>query len=388
MRRPVLLVAWLAITGPALAAVPITDTARLLAEGATAETAERTDRAQRDANTARAGSLCSVWRGGSGPQSSLNANQGITDLIRRVAREEGVREDIALAIAYQESRFNPCARSPVGATGIMQLMPGTAADLGVNPHDPEQNVRGGLRYFKTQLKKFGSVELALAAYNAGPGNVRKYGGVPPFKETQGYVANITGRWIPSFGGLQQGDGPVGRRTAALTGPSMDAAGLAAANGDSFSSVQRFLEGKGQEARSTGTLLESLDANSDARLANVEMWNRLILTSTAFVGTLNALKANRLGQESGAADVSTYHARVDPIRESGTPHDPPRLLIGSPDGVCEDVDTDPATDPDCPTSLPSDDAPVSVEEGLDALVAATLAGPPGGETQVPANSLQR
>ena len=386
MRAPVaaLFLSLAASTAPA--AVPVTDAARLAAEGTAAETTERTDRTQRGSNAARTGSLCSVWRGGSGPQSSLDSNRGITDMIRRIAREEGVREDIALAIAYQESRFNPCAKSPVGATGIMQLMPGTAADLGVDPHDPEQNVRGGLRYFKTQLKKFGSVELALAAYNAGPGNVTKYGGVPPFKETKGYVADITGRWAPSFGGLPQGDDASGARTAALADPSMHAGGVAAANGDSFGDVRRFLEGKGQEAMRAGTLLDSVDANSDARLANVEMWNRLILTSAAFVGALNALETQRLGQQSGAAEVATYGSSRDPVRDPREPGGRSLVVIGTPDGLCEATGVDGTIDPDC-AGANADGRADTVETQLDALVAVTLAERTGGETRVSATPSQ-
>ncbi|UWQ86299.1 lytic transglycosylase domain-containing protein [Leisingera caerulea] len=95
------------------------------------------------------------------------------------------------ALIKQESRFSVTAQSPVGAYGLTQLMPGTAADMGVDRYDVIDNLRGGARYITTQLNRFGTIPNALAAYNAGPGRVIEYGGVPPFKETQGYVRNIS-----------------------------------------------------------------------------------------------------------------------------------------------------------------------------------------------------
>ncbi|MGQ0563539.1 MAG: lytic transglycosylase domain-containing protein [Gemmobacter sp.] len=89
-----------------------------------------------------------------------------------------------------ESGFNPKARSPVGAIGLGQLMPGTADLLGVDPHDPEANLHGSARYLLAQLETFGSADLALAAYNAGPEAVRKHGGIPPYAETLGHVAKV------------------------------------------------------------------------------------------------------------------------------------------------------------------------------------------------------
>lgn len=89
-----------------------------------------------------------------------------------------------------ESAFNPEARSSVGAIGLGQLMPGTADFLGVDPHDPEDNLRGSARYLLAQLEDFGAADLALAAYNAGPEAVREYGGIPPYAETEGHVAKV------------------------------------------------------------------------------------------------------------------------------------------------------------------------------------------------------
>jgi soluble lytic murein transglycosylase-like protein len=98
------------------------------------------------------------------------------------------------ALVWQESRWHPGAVSPVGATGLTQLMPGTARAMGVDPNDPEANLEGGARYLRIQLDTFGGdIEKALAAYNAGPGRVKGAGGIPAIKETQDYVAAILAR---------------------------------------------------------------------------------------------------------------------------------------------------------------------------------------------------
>ncbi len=112
---------------------------------------------------------------------------------RAAARRHGVPEDLFLRLVQQESGWNPRARSHKGAIGLAQLMPATARTLRVDPRDPAQNLDGGARYLATQYRKFRSWRLALAAYNAGPEAVTKYGGVPPYKETQGYVRAILGR---------------------------------------------------------------------------------------------------------------------------------------------------------------------------------------------------
>nr|MDJ0823074.1 lytic transglycosylase domain-containing protein [Paracoccaceae bacterium] len=114
------------------------------------------------------------------------------DMARAAARRNGVPEDLFLRLVNQESRFKPKALSHKGAIGLAQLMPATARSLGVNPHDPQENLDGGARYLKMMYRKFGSWRLALAAYNAGPGAVEKHGGVPPFRETRNYVKKIWG----------------------------------------------------------------------------------------------------------------------------------------------------------------------------------------------------
>jgi soluble lytic murein transglycosylase-like protein len=125
-----------------------------------------------------------------GPSKSAAFDEAIEEH----ATAQGVSPDLVRAVIQVESAFNPQAVSPKGAMGLMQLMPATARELGVeNPFQPEENIRGGVVYLRQLLDRYDSnVELALAAYNAGPGSVERYGAVPPYRETQAYVKKVTG----------------------------------------------------------------------------------------------------------------------------------------------------------------------------------------------------
>ncbi|MFV5407947.1 lytic transglycosylase domain-containing protein [Acinetobacter towneri] len=129
------------------------------------------------------------------PSYSRNKN-AFDHIIQQAAQQHGVSEGLIKAVMHTESGFNVNARSPVGAQGLMQLMPTTARRFNVsNAYDPHENIMAGAKYLAWLLKRFnGNTTLALAGYNAGEGNVAKYGGVPPFRETQDYVRRVTSRY--------------------------------------------------------------------------------------------------------------------------------------------------------------------------------------------------
>ncbi len=137
-----------------------------------------------------AGAATVVTTGAAG--GALAAGTPYASLFQSASAKYGVAASLLAAVAHQESGFNPSAVSPAGAKGLMQLMPATARGLGVDPLDPAQAVDGAARMLRSLTNEFGSTQLALAAYNAGPGAVHRYHGIPPYGETQRYVPAVLG----------------------------------------------------------------------------------------------------------------------------------------------------------------------------------------------------
>lgn len=143
-----------------------------------------------EGNTAATPIMSSIQAG------STAINHNYEEIVKRASLKYGVPEKLISSVIKHESNFNNTVESSAGAVGLMQLMPATAKYIGVNDRtNPEENIMGGTKYLGMMLDKYdGDIQLALAAYNAGPGNVDKYGGVPPFKETQNYLKKVLGTY--------------------------------------------------------------------------------------------------------------------------------------------------------------------------------------------------
>jgi hypothetical protein len=141
----------------------------------------------------------------SAPPPPAQTSDMLSEIVKKHASQHGIDSRLVQLVIKHESGFNPQAVSPKGARGLMQLMPGTATMLGVSdPFDPDQNIAGGVKYLKHCLERFNNdVALALAAYNAGPENVSRHRGVPPFAETRNYVASIMGDYTGQTPTFQQ-----------------------------------------------------------------------------------------------------------------------------------------------------------------------------------------
>jgi soluble lytic murein transglycosylase-like protein len=171
------------------------ESARAVASGASVSTAASAPAAQGTSpDFASALQAATTGSGESGPTAESGGSGQYESLIERAAARNGVEPAVLHGLIQQESGFDPTATSSAGAAGLTQLMPGTASSLGVaNPLDPAESIEGGARYLGQLMSEFGgNTADALAAYNAGPGAVQEYGGVPPYSETESYVSNVLG----------------------------------------------------------------------------------------------------------------------------------------------------------------------------------------------------
>lgn len=323
-----------AVANIAVAQVPVIDAKNLAERQQRDAKTTSLKETQSDASTIHASVSCSMYKKAKGgPLDAAAQNPEIAGLVKRVAREEGVDEPLFLALVYQESGFYPCARSGKNAYGLTQLLPGTAADMRVNPHNIEENLRGGARFFKQQLRTFhGDQQLALAAYNSGPGNVQKYGGIPPFKETRGYVANITQKLMPAFGGssssipINYGGG--GTAISQMQQSNVNALASSQATSESLGNISAWYQQMGSTY--TGTIQDSWDLNSGVRNANSQMMNKLVELTSIFADLLNNKNTLTVSGVSGSTSTTGFNAERTEQNETD------RKMCGADSGLFWDA----------------------------------------------------
>lgn len=248
-------------------------------------------------------------------------------IIAKASKKYGIAEPVISAMIQKESAGNPNAKSGSGAMGLMQLMPETAKDLGVaDPSDPEQNVMGGTKYFSQMLNKFEDPKLALAAYNSGPGNVKKYGmQIPPFKETQDYVSSIMGKLENDKG---SNPSPVDSTPNTVATPTAD---LNKVNPKDPEILKMLgLDAETQKREKIGRLIDIIGNT----VAGVSAFNNPDRAQQIFEGigtrekeykNLKAKRADdflnllKLGKESEPSLVKEYQAyQADEIKRGGKP----------------------------------------------------------------------
>lgn len=265
--------------GVAVAQVPISDAPKIGQTTQTRTQTEKTQSATKSWLEYEEGVTCGVFRNPAKSPVDAMQRTEITGLIRKYAKAYGVREELALSVAMQESRFSQNVRSCAGAIGVMQLMPGTARQLGVDPYDLEDNIKGGVKYLKDQLIRFeGNETLAAAAYNAGPARASLQAGrVPNIPETQTYVREIFGRWEPQFKVLVGSElaPSLANANRNLIVTSRSAAG---SNGGTQALAQSRQTAIGREGALVGgaeRVQDAWDDNSQSRIITGQGFNRAI-----------------------------------------------------------------------------------------------------------------
>jgi Transglycosylase SLT domain len=310
------------------AQVPISDKPRLVQESQTRAQTEETRQSAKRWLSYEEGVTCGVFRNPARSPADAMQRTEIVDLIRREARAAGVREELALSVAMQESRFSQNVRSCAGAIGVMQLMPGTAKQLGVDPYDLRDNIRGGVKYLKQMLYEFdGNETLAIAAYNAGPHRASLQAGrVPAIPETQTYVREIFGRWEPQFRVLVGSElGP------SLAGANQNLVATARSASGSVGGTQALAGARttaiGREGGLVGGQERVQDAwedNAQARIIVAQGFNRAIDQGATISSLLVAQLIHELAQTSQTARTMTYRTATT-LPQSP----PPTIAIGPP-----------------------------------------------------------
>lgn len=219
---------------------------------------------------------------------------------REVARVHGLDPDVFERLIRQESGFDPTAVSRAGAIGLTQLMPATAQDLGVDPRDPEQNLRGGARFLRQMLDRYGGdYRIALAAYNAGPGNVDRYGGVPPFEETQLYLERV----------LPRGTTKTLARVVAQEGTEMESDTTAARplrrNDAAVAELRTEMQRIRGDMRKAEQRVESLTAQAD-ETEDMEVRGEIVTTPTE---RARSAQKQLVGAQSALTSLNQRHQSV-------------------------------------------------------------------------------
>lgn len=223
-----------------------------------------------------------------GPKSSPNTAEGhkYEKEINAASEATGVPANLISAMMNVESSNKPDAVSNKGALGLMQLMPDTAKELGVDPNDPAQNIMGGAKYMAQMLEKYnGNTQLALAAYNAGPGNVDKYNGIPPFAETQNYVPKVLENYSLAESYYNRGQSVIDQNSNMRQGPLANSepgniAGRQARDADNrIATIQNFMRGNANAAKGTTNANVDQEAETEAMKAKAAVQTNLVKLKT-------------------------------------------------------------------------------------------------------------
>lgn len=328
------------LAAPALAQVPVSDNARQTQEGQTNRQTDQTRQSAKRWLTHGAGIRCGMMNDRASSTVDAYQRTEITSLIRKYAQQYGVRQEFAMAVAMQESRFSQNVRSCAGAIGVMQLMPRTAQALGVDPYDLEDNIKGGVKYLREQLIRFnGSETLAAAAYNAGPDRASlRAGNVPNIPETRTYVKEIFGRWEPQFRVIVGSNfpGAIASANSNLIDQTREATG--SIGGNQALATDRMTAIKTESAKVGGAerVQDAWEDNSQARIITGQSLNLSINQGSVIAALQVARLIAELTNQSQTTKAMTYSpspAATLTQTVTATPSQPPVMPRQNDPGAC-------------------------------------------------------